>query len=95
MEDKINLLIKAVSINAKLFWPGLFAKVLANFNIKSFIWNAGVDGPVPSAGTTPAGGLDPSNAVALAEEKKVKAKNCNKKYVNKLILKNLPATGIK
>lgn len=77
MEDKRNLLIKAVSINVKPFWPGLFAKALVNVNIRSLICNAGAGGPVPEAGATPAGGLGSSNAAAPAAEKKVEAKNCN------------------
>ena len=35
----INALIKAVSVNVEPFWPGLFAKALANVNIKTLICN--------------------------------------------------------
>ncbi|XP_058933421.1 large ribosomal subunit protein P1-like isoform X1 [Kogia breviceps] len=44
-EDKINALIKAVSINVEPFWPRLFAKALANFNIRSLICSVGAGGP--------------------------------------------------
>ncbi|XP_039695901.1 60S acidic ribosomal protein P1-like [Pteropus medius] len=68
MEDKINALIKAASVNVEPFWPGLFAKALANVNIGSLICNVGAGGPVP------AGGPALSTAAVLAEEKKVEAK---------------------
>ena len=44
------------------FWPGLFAKVLANVNIGSLVCNVGAGASAPSATAAP------------AEEKKVKAK---------------------
>ncbi|UPZ02468.1 hypothetical protein [Klebsiella pneumoniae] len=56
------------------FWPGLFAKALANVNIGSLICNVGAGGPAPAAGAAPAGGAAPSTAAAPAEEKKVEAK---------------------
>ncbi|KAB0405180.1 hypothetical protein E2I00_011901 [Balaenoptera physalus] len=61
-EDKINALIKAASINVEPFWPHLFAKALANVNIRSLICNVGAGGPAPSATDAP------------AENKKVEAK---------------------
>lgn len=67
-EDKINALIKAAGVNVEPFWPGLFAKALANVNIGSLICNVGAGGPAV------AGGLVPSPTVAPAEEKKVEAK---------------------
>ncbi|XP_004711357.1 60S acidic ribosomal protein P1-like [Echinops telfairi] len=56
------------------FWPGLFAKALANVNIGSLICNARAGGPAPAAGAAPAGGPAPTTAAAPAEEKKVEAK---------------------
>ncbi|KAI4542894.1 hypothetical protein MG293_007020 [Ovis ammon polii] len=73
-EDKTNALINAASVNVEPFWPGLFAKALANVNIGSLICNVGASGPAPAAGAAPAGGPAPSTAAAPAEEKKVEAK---------------------
>nr|XP_035110152.1 60S acidic ribosomal protein P1-like [Callithrix jacchus] len=73
-EDKINALIKAARVNVEPFWPGLFAKALANVNTGSLICNEGAGGSAPAAGAAPAGGPALSTAAAPAEEKKVEAK---------------------
>ncbi|XP_037660226.1 60S acidic ribosomal protein P1-like [Choloepus didactylus] len=72
-EDKIKALIKAAAVNAETFWPGLFAKALANINIRSFICNVGAGGPALAAGTAPVGDPAPSTTATLPEEKKVEA----------------------
>ncbi|XP_051021023.1 60S acidic ribosomal protein P1-like [Acomys russatus] len=75
MEDKINALIKAASVNVEPFWPGLFAKALANVNTGSLICNVGAGGPAPAARAAPAGGPVSATATAApAEKKKVEAK---------------------
>ncbi|XP_036188062.1 60S acidic ribosomal protein P1-like [Myotis myotis] len=68
MEDKINALIKAAGVNVEPFWPGLFAKALANVNTGSLICNVRADGPAPAEDPAP------STTAAPAEEEKVEAK---------------------
>ncbi|EPQ06958.1 60S acidic ribosomal protein P1 [Myotis brandtii] len=73
MENEINAPFKAAGVNAEPFWPGLFAKTLANVNIEMLICNVGAGGPAPAAGAAP-GGPASSTTAARAEEKKVEAK---------------------
>ncbi|ELK33128.1 PREDICTED: 60S acidic ribosomal protein P1 [Myotis davidii] len=74
MENKINSLIKAAGVNVEPFWPGLFAKALANVNIGSLICKIGAGGPAPAAIAAPAGGPASPTSAAPAEEEKVEAK---------------------
>ncbi|XP_057650002.1 60S acidic ribosomal protein P1-like [Chionomys nivalis] len=60
MEDKISVLISEAGTNAEPFWPGLFAKGLANVSTGSL--------------AAPAGGPAFSTTAAPAEEKKVEEK---------------------
>ncbi|CAK7315762.1 60S acidic ribosomal protein P1 [Vulpes lagopus] len=74
MEDKINAFIKTAGVNVEPFWPGLFAKALANVNIGSLICIVVAGGPNSAAGAAPAGGPAPSTRAAPAKEKNVEAK---------------------
>uniref|UniRef100_A0A2K6GEI6 Large ribosomal subunit protein P1 n=1 Tax=Propithecus coquereli TaxID=379532 RepID=A0A2K6GEI6_PROCO len=69
-EGKINALIKAAGVNVEPFWPGLFAKALANVSTGSLICSVGAGGPAPAGGAAPAGPA-PSAAAAPDQEKKV------------------------
>ncbi|XP_032611751.1 large ribosomal subunit protein P1-like [Hylobates moloch] len=65
--DKINALIKASGVIVEPFWPGVFAKALANVSIGNPICN------IRAGGLAAAG--DPTRSTAAASvEKKVEAK---------------------
>ena len=64
-EDKID----AVDVNVEPLWPGLFAKVLVNVNIKSVFCNTGAGGPTPGA-AAPVGGPAPPPLLLQLRRKK-------------------------
>ncbi|OBS80321.1 hypothetical protein A6R68_21478, partial [Neotoma lepida] len=67
-EDKINALVKAAGVNVEPYWPGLFAKALANINTGSLICNVRAGGPCSSCWGHFSSCPDPSTATP-AEEK--------------------------
>ncbi|KAK7825287.1 hypothetical protein U0070_009776 [Myodes glareolus] len=75
VEDKINTLIKATGVNVEPFWPGLFAKALANVNTGSLICNVGAGEPGATATPTaaPAGPAPDAPVEKRVEEKKEKS----------------------
>lgn len=52
-ENKVNALIKAAGANVEPFWPGLFAKALANVNFGSLHCSVGVGGDLPQQEVLP------------------------------------------
>uniref|UniRef100_G3T9P3 Large ribosomal subunit protein P1 n=1 Tax=Loxodonta africana TaxID=9785 RepID=G3T9P3_LOXAF len=70
-EDKINAPIKAASVNVEPFWPGLFAKALANVNTGSLVCKVG-GRPAPAAAAAPWEGLPPCTAAARLRRRKWK-----------------------
>ncbi|XP_042829538.1 60S acidic ribosomal protein P1-like, partial [Panthera tigris] len=75
-EDKINAFIKAAGVNVQPFWPGLFAKALANVHIHigSLACNVGAGGPARVAACAAPGSGPAPFTTAVPAEKKVQAK---------------------
>jgi len=57
--DKINSLLNAANVKVPPFWPGLFARVLANKNLDDLILNAGGGGAPAPSGPAPAAAAAP------------------------------------
>ncbi|XP_040343372.1 60S acidic ribosomal protein P1-like, partial [Herpailurus yagouaroundi] len=75
-EDKINAFIKAAGVNVRHFWPGLFAKALANVHIHigSLTCNVGAGGPSRVAACAAPGSGPAPFTTAVPAVKKVQAK---------------------
>ena len=68
--DKISSLLKAANVTVAPYWPGIFARVLANKNLDDLISNVG-GGAAGPAVAAPTGGAAPT-ADAPKEDKKAK-----------------------
>eukprot|EP00178_Gracilaria_changii_P023448 TRINITY_DN70947_c0_g1_i1.p2 TRINITY_DN70947_c0_g1~~TRINITY_DN70947_c0_g1_i1.p2 ORF type:complete len:112 (+),score=31.07 TRINITY_DN70947_c0_g1_i1:81-416(+) len=73
-EQKITTILKAAGVEVEPFWPSLFAKAVADLNIKELITNVGAGAvAAPAAAAPAAGGADAPKEEAKKEEKKVES----------------------
>merc|ERR1712123_247702 len=71
--EKIATILKAAGVEVEPYWPGLFAKALESYDLKSLITSVGSGvGAAPAAGgaAPAAGGAAPAAEAAAAPAKK-------------------------